>query len=259
MSLCFMRRYKLIIAYDGTMYHGWQIQNNKPTIAQTLQDTFAQVFSERVTIVGVSRTDAGVHAHGQLATFTTDNNNFSNLDLSKIKYAWNNLLPPDIVITELSEVPVSFNPFYNIDYKIYCYYFFIQRPSPFVSRYGWQIRSGICLQKLKTALSVFVGTHNFQAFVTGDDRGDDTVRSIDSIDLEYDEQICAYKIIIKGPKFLRHMIRRIVGASIEVALRSDLSVNCLQLMLENHTLSRTLVSAPARGLVLHKIIYKIKD
>jgi tRNA pseudouridine38-40 synthase len=249
-----MYRYKLIVAYDGTGYHGWQVQNDKKTIAQTLQDTFARIFSQQIVVVGVSRTDAGVHAHGQVATFVTD----KPFDRTRMKYAWNNLLPASMAIVALEPVPITYNPFYDIAYKTYWYYIFVERPSPFVSRYGWHIRTGICLKKLNQALQFFVGTHDFRSFATDDTRGEDTIRSIDSIDVEYDQQMRAYKIIIVGQKFLRHMIRRIVGAAVEVALRPELSVERVQNMLNNQHMS-TLVSAPPHGLVLHNIVYHSKD
>lgn len=248
-----MHRYQLIIAYDGTGYCGWQVQKDKPTIAQTLQDTFAHIFSTPITIIGVSRTDAGVHAQGQIATFTT---NRIIADPDKIKYAWNNLLPGSILIKQLEMVPLTYNQFNNIAHKAYWYHLFLQKPSPLVSRYGWHVRSGISMEKLHQALQVFVGTHDYRLFVTDDDREDDTIRTIDRIDIVYDHEKNAYKIIVIGPKFLRHMIRRIIGASVEVALRADLSVDCLTMMLTHHTITRTLVSAPAHGLMLHSIVYK---
>ncbi|HEV2601165.1 MAG TPA: tRNA pseudouridine(38-40) synthase TruA [Candidatus Babeliales bacterium] len=244
-------RYKIVVAYDGTGYFGWQIQNNKPTIAHALQSAFFKVFATSVSVIGVSRTDAGVHAQGQVATFTTER----AIDIATIKFAWNNVLPAGITIVDVEQVSLCYNPFANIAYKIYCYYLFVERPLPFVSRYGWLVRSSFVPEKCAYALQQFVGTYNFKQFTTDDDRGQDTIRTIDSIDFEFDAVMGAYKITIKGPKFLRHMIRRVVGAAVEIASRSDLSVDCLKRMLHGVTLPQSLVSAPAQGLLLQSIVY----
>ena len=162
-----MKKYKIIVSYDGTDYYGWQMQPDQPSIQQTLQDTFAAIFDRKISILGASRTDAGVHALGQVATFKTD------VTVSEIKmmYAWNNSLPDDIVIRSLEEVYEHFHSQYDVAQKTYWYHFTFERPVPFLQRYGWHVLYPVDLEKLQQCLAVFVGTHDFRSFATGEDMG----------------------------------------------------------------------------------------
>ena len=111
------------------------------------------------------------------------------------------------------------------------------------------------LEKLEEALQVFVGTHDFRSFSTGDARGDDTVRTINSITLTHVKKFNAYRIEIKGPKFLHHMNRRIVGASFDVASRNQLPVSYLREVLAQRNPSQNLTNAPAKGLMLYTVAF----
>jgi len=248
-----MQRYKIIVAYDGTDYCGWQRQKCVPSVAQRLEDTFKIVFDKKISIAGVSRTDAGVHALGQVASFQTD----IAIDPNKLFFAWNNMLPSDIVIRKLEPVGVDFSVHKNVVQKTYHYHFFTQRPLPFVQRYGWFYRYPVDMQKLEKVLRVFVGTHDFRSFCTGDER-EDTVRIIETIYLEHYKRYNAYRVVVKGPKFLRYMVRRIVGAAIEVASREHLSISGLQAVLDKKDPEHTLPNAPAKGLMLYKVAYENK-
>ena len=245
-----MKKYKIIVAYDGTDYCGWQKQKCVPSVAQRLEDTFNIVFEKPISLVGVSRTDAGVHALGQVASFRSD----FQIEQEKMFFAWNNMLPPEIVIRSLECIPHDYNIHQHVKQKTYYYHFFTKRPLPFVQRYGWYYRYPIDIEKLKKTLQVFVGTHDFRSFCTGDEH-EDTVRTIDSISLEYFSKFDAYRITVKGPRFLRYMIRRIVGAAIEVASRDAMLVDYLQEVLQEKDPEQTLPNAPAKGLLLYKITY----
>jgi len=268
-----MNTYKLVIAYDGTNYFGWQELPEKPSVATALNKAFAKVFKSEIKVLGASRTDAGVHALGQVARIKTD------LDIApdKLKWAWNNALPADITIRSLEVVDDSFNPFCNVEQKIYHYHFFTERPLPFTQRYGYFYPYKIDFDILKKALQFFVGTHDFCAFKSSEDMRENTVRTIESIALDYVPRYKAYRITVKGQKFLRHMIRRIVGASLAVASSSapssaksfgghgkataDRSKNghtleSLQKIMDSCNPRHTLPNAPAQGLMLYKIIYK---
>lgn len=239
----------MVIAYDGTDYFGWQVQNGVPSVAQTLQDTFYEVFNRRISILGASRTDGGVHALGQTATFTTD----LIITPEKMKHAWTNVLSSDIVIRSLCEVPQEYNLHNAVNSKTYFYHFFLQRPLPTLQRYGWFYRFPIDLAKMQRCLNIFVGTHDFRSFCTGTDMGEDTVRRIDAAELEYLSRYKAYRVAITGPKFMRYMIRRIVGACLEVASRSTLSEHDILKILQAKNPQHTLPNAPAKGLMLYKI------
>jgi len=245
-----MNRYKLTIAYDGTDYYGWQVQPDAKTVAGVLQKCFYKTFQTPGTLVGASRTDSGVHALGQIAECRTD----TNIPISKLLSAWNNSLPNDILIRSIQPAEDDFRLFKNVDYKIYYYHFFLKRPLPFVHRYGTFYRYEIDTVKLVKALQVFVGTHDFRSFCTGNERSN-TIRTINSIKLEHFKRYGVYRIAIKGPSFLRYMIRRIVGAALEVSSK-DLPLELLPDALEKKDPRQLLPTAPAQGLLLKKIVYK---
>lgn len=247
-----MKMYKLTIAYDGSDYSGWQTQDHKPSVAGTLNQAFKNVFKHEMRILGASRTDAGVHALGQIARIKTD----LAIPAEKLKWAWNNALPMDIMIRSLELVDDSFNPFYNVEQKIYYYHFFIERPLPFIQRYGYFYPYKINFELLTKALNLFVGTHNFASFRSSEDTRENTIRTIDAINLEYIPRYKAYRITVKGQKFLRHMIRRIVGASLSVASKDTDALSFLKKVMDACNPAHTLPNAPAQGLMLYKIIYK---
>jgi tRNA pseudouridine38-40 synthase len=243
-------RYKCIIAYDGTDFYGWQVQAGHKTIVGVLQDTFKEVFGKNIIIVGASRTDAGVHALGQTAAFSTD----LRIKPDDLRDAWQNLLPESILIRTIEKVPLDWNPRKNVTQKTYHYHFFQERPLPMTARYGYYYRYPVKLEKLKKALSIFVGTHDFRSFCTGDEY-ENTGRTIDVLDVEFVSELKGYRITIKGPGFLRYMIRRIVGACLEVASRDTLNLVELQKALDVKNPLQLLPTAPAQGLMLYEIEY----
>lgn len=247
-----MKTYKLIIAYEGTDYYGWQDQPEKPSVAGALNKAFSTVFKSEMRILGASRTDAGVHAMGQIARIKTD----LAISPDKLKWAWNNSLPLDIKIRSLTLIDETFNPFCEVTQKIYYYHFFIERPTPFIQRYGYYFPYKINFDLLKQAFNYFVGTHDFCSFKSSEDTRENTIRTIDSIELEYCTRYKMYRIIVKGQKFLRHMIRRIVGASLSIASNKDYDLEFLHKVMQACNPRHTLPNAPAKGLMLYKIIYK---
>ena len=251
-----MTRYKAIIAYDGTDYAGWQVQPDRIAVANVLQNRFQEVFEQPIKLLAASRTDAGVHAVGQVACFDTD----LALSPEKIADVWNNRLPADVVIRSLEKVPDDFHPRYAQSQKTYWYTLFLEPPLPFVQRYGYFYHYPLDLEKLKKAVSIFVGTYDFRSFCTGDEK-ENTVRTIDSISLEpvsleLFKQCQGYRIIFKGPRFLRFMIRRIIGACLHVALHDFLSIDSLQKVLDEKDPNHPLPNAPAKGLLLYEINYE---
>lgn len=244
--------YKLTIAYDGTDFHGWQEQDSHlPTIVSTLRTSFAYAFQQELQfLVGSSRTDTGVHALGQVARIKIP---FS-IEPDQLMNVWNRVLPNSISITNIEPIDASFHPQHNVVNKTYWYHLFDRRPLPFVARYGWFYDRRIDMNRLKQALSIFVGTHDFRSFVTGDDR-DSTIRTINSIDIEWAPEFGAHRIIVQGPSFLRYMIRRIVGASVQIATSKKIPVNSLEQILQSKNPRQDLLTAPAQGLILKSIKY----
>src|SRR5947207_191941 len=197
------KTYKLIVAYDGSAYAGWQVQQGKPSIAETMNHTFKRVFKKDIKVLGASRTDAGVHALGQVVRVKTD----LAISPEKLRWAWNNSLPEDIMIRSLEQEKDDFNPFCNVQQKVYYYHFFLERPSPFLQRYGYYHVYPTDINMLAKALQTFVGTHDFCSFRSSEDTRIDTIRTIDAIHLEHFKRYNVYRITVKGQKFLRHMIR----------------------------------------------------
>lgn len=246
------KTYKLVVAYDGTDYFGWQAQTHKPSVAHALDHAFKTVFKHDMKVLGASRTDAGVHALGQVVRIKTD----LPVPAQTLQWAWNNALPGDVVIRSLELIDDSFNPFCSVMQKTYYYHFFLNRPLPFLQRYGHYHPYKINIKLLQDALQFFVGTHDFASFRCSEDTRTDTVRTIDFIGLEYIRRYKVYRIIVKGQKFLRHMIRRMVGASLAIASRPGLSVIDLKKVMDAKNPAHTLPNAPAKGLLLYKIAYK---
>lgn len=248
-----MFKYTIVIAYDGTNYHGWQEQKDLMTVTQVLQDTFAYVFKKSIKILGASRTDAGVHAQGQVAQFKTD----LPLDTATMLRVWNAILPGDIIIRSLDLSIADFHPLYNVVRKTYHYHIFLKKPSPFVQRYGWFYSSRVDIDKLTSALQSFVGTHDFTSFCSIDAPDPDKIRTIDQISVEYVESWNAYRITVVAQKFLRYMIRRMVGAALKVATTPDMSIHYIRDVLQAKNPMNTLPTAAAKGLTLHSIEYAV--
>ena len=131
-----MITYKIVIAYDGTDFYGWQIQPDRLSVTNVLVNTFFTVFGRSIKITGASRTDAGVHALGQVASFSTD----LNIDPKRMAHAWTGLLPTSILIRKIEVVKQTFNPRAFVKQKTYYYHFFLRRPLPFIYPYGYFIQ-----------------------------------------------------------------------------------------------------------------------
>lgn len=240
-----MHKYKIKISYDGTNYYGWQTQPNKATITGILENRFKSVFKQDIKIEGASRTDRGVHAMGQVAQFETD----LKIDKQLLISILNNSLPRDILIRKIEEIDNSFHVRHNISLKTYYYHIFIERPSVFYSRYGYYYPE-LNLDLLKEKLQIFIGHHDFRSFCTGYEK-ENTCRNIESIELKFIKKIDAYRIIFKSTGFLRHMVRRIVGACID----NKYMVPEIKSIMEVKNNNQRIVTAPAHGLLLYKIDY----
>ena len=156
-----MRKIKLLLEYDGTAYQGWQVQKNGDTIQGVLENGILKITGEHSRVIGASRTDAGVHALGQVAAFRTE----SMLDPETIKKALNALLPQDIRILNASEVGDSFHPRKGADRKTYFYIIANQSDSSaFLYRYAWMVRQPLDIKSMKEASQVLIGKHNFSSF-----------------------------------------------------------------------------------------------
>lgn len=245
-----MYYYKLTIAYTGTQYHGWQEQSGVPTIVGVMQERFKATFDHDCTLVGASRTDAGVHALGQVAKLGTA----LDLEPDALKRVLNAHLPTDIALRAVERCDEHFNPQYPVHKKIYYYHVTAERPSPFVAPYCFYYRFGFDRVKLEHALQLFVGTHDFRSFCTGNDH-DSTVRTVSRIEVKFMKRFNGCRIIIEGPGFLRYMIRRMVGAALVIAADTERSVDEIPAALAAKNPAQHFLTASAQGLLLRKIIY----
>jgi tRNA pseudouridine38-40 synthase len=243
-------RYVLLISYDGTDYHGWQFQQHCQSVSGRMREAFHDAFKRDAALLGASRTDAGVHALGQVAHVDAD----LDLDATVLMKAWNGRLPRDIIIRDLVKSTQDFHALKNVQEKVYHYHFFLERPLPFIARYGMVCKIPVEREKLEAALQVFVGTHDFRSFCTGDEQ-ETTIRTIDSIELIYLKRFKTFRIEVRGKSFLRYMIRRIVGAALDCAMRPTQTVADIQFALEEKNPQQQLPTAPPEGLLLRKITY----
>jgi tRNA pseudouridine38-40 synthase len=247
-----MNRYKVVIAYDGTDFHGWQIQPFDITVVSTLQKSFIRAFSKTVSIVGASRTDAGVHALGQVAVCRTD----LNLDPTSICEAWNHRLPKSILVRSVEKVDDSFHIFADVVQKTYLYHLFYRRPLPFIARYGWlwKFIDKVDFEKFDRALQCFVGEHDFRSFCKNE-CNESTIRKVDFITMRKFSRYGVVQISVKGKGFLRYQIRRMIGAALDVA-SEDYSVDVIVYHIKNPSDQQKFTKAKASGLCLRKIIYR---
>lgn len=249
LSLGHVGRYKIVIAYKGTNFCGWQAQKNDCSISSALENAFKNVFNATIKLMGASRTDAGVHAYGQVAVFTT----YLTISPETMLRAWNNILGDDITIRSLEPIDEHFHPRYDVVQKTYWYHIFLERPLPFYKPYGIYSAHPIDFDILKEALTLFEGTHDFRSFCSNKD-GKSTVRTVDQLSLTYDTQMQAYRIVVKARGFLHHMVRRMVGAALYAARIQ--SLEAVQHALAHPNAEQKLPNAPAQGLMLAHIAYK---
>lgn len=248
-----MKQYTLVIAYDGTGYHGWQEQRDLVTISSVLQSTFCKVFGTDVGLVGASRTDAGVHALGQVARATVPAS--LNVDAATLLRAWNASLPCDIHIRSLEPMQPNFHPQKKVLDKLYQYHIFTKRPLPMVARYGYHYTYKWSLEVCTLALQQFVGVHDFWSFCTEENPDANTICSMKRIFVEPMPHFNVVRISFVGDRFLYYMIRRMVGAALTIATFKNRSIEEISCALKTRSDRRLFVTAPPQGLVLRKIRY----
>lgn len=206
-----MKRVKLTVAYDGTNYHGWQIQPNGNTIEEELNRHLSELLKEEIKVTGASRTDAGVHALGNVAVFDTK----AKMPAEKISYALNTRLPADIRIQDSSEVAADFHPRFCDTVKTYEYRILNRRfPDPTKRLYSFFYYYPLDVQRMKEGAAYLVGEHDFRAFCTMKPELENTVRTIYSLDVEKTGDMIVLRVT--GSGFLYNMVRIITGTLIRV-------------------------------------------
>ncbi|NWF52527.1 MAG: tRNA pseudouridine(38-40) synthase TruA [Nitrospirae bacterium] len=255
-----MKKIKLLLEYDGTEYHGWQIQKNGLTIQGIIEDRLKKITGAKTKLIAASRTDAGAHALGQVVTFFTE----SCLDNEKIKKAINALLPKDIRVIDASEVNSTFHPRFDAKKKTYFYIISNQREiSAFLYRYSWLVPHPLKIVYIRKASKVLIGKHDFSSFKGSGSNTKNNIREIFSISIKKLEEIEFMSVSIKGnfikisieaDGFLRHMARNIVGTLVEIG-KGRISVLDMEKILKSCDRRLAGPTAPANGLFLERIIY----
>ena len=247
-----MRRIRATLSYDGTDFHGWQVQPGLATIQGTLEKTLAEIEGAPVQVAGSGRTDAGVHALGQVAAFSLAN----PIPLPNLRMAMNRLLPRDIRVLDLAEVAIDFHPRYQAVAKTYEYR--ILRAAicpPFERRYVHHHAYPLEEDRMIEFAPLLEGEHDFSAFAASDDRdelGRSNVRRIWSSRCERAGDRLIYRV--RGSGFLKHMVRNIVGVLLEVG-KGNLTLADIEVRLKPGCTIPAGPSAPARGLFLVGVEY----
>ena len=248
-----MYKFKITISYDGTRYGGWQVQPNAISIQASVQNVLQTVLRAPISVTGSGRTDAGVHALGQVAHFTIL---FLPDSLQKLLYSLNCILPEDIRIVSIEAVDAHFHARYSAKAKIYHYYLHTDRYiDPFKRLYRTHIRHKIDPEKLRSALNLFVGTHDFTSFANQATEGSaakNPIKTITRIDLK--EEPGGYRIEFEGEGFLYKMVRNLVGAALEVA-SGKMSLEEIPLLFSAKDRRLAPKTAPPQGLFLYKVMY----
>ena len=245
-----MKRVKLIVAYDGTNYCGWQIQPNGITIEQVLNENLSKLLGEEIPVTGASRTDSGVHSMGNVAIFDTE----TRMPADKISFALNQRLPEDIVVQDSCEVPSDWHPRYqeNIS-KTYEYHIYNAAvPNPLKTRYCTFVSFPMDVEAMRAGAKYLVGEHDFVSFCNIRTNTQDTVRTVYDLIIEKkDDEIV---LRVTGNGFLYNMVRIIAGVLIRVG-RGFYAPEKVKEILDAKVHTSEGATAPPNGLVLMKIDY----
>ncbi len=244
-----MRQIRLIVEYDGTTLCGWQRQLNGPTVQGHLEDALATLLTHPAAVTGASRTDAGVHASGQVACFRTER----TIPLHGIRRGLNSMLPDSIAIREATEVPEDFHPRHSATGKHYRYTIFV-RPdrSPLVRERAWHHPDPLDHDAMAAAAALLVGEHDFAAFRAAGCAAKTTVRTLSAIELSAPPDLLV--VDVRGNAFLRNMVRILVGTLVDVG-SGRLEVAQVAEILASKDRVRAGVTAPAHGLELVEVRY----
>jgi tRNA pseudouridine38-40 synthase len=241
---------KLILAYDGTLYHGWQRQKNRVTIQGVVEKKIEIMVGEPVKLIASGRTDAGVHAITQICNFVTR----SKIRPQDLKRGLNSLLPDDIFVRDSEYVPLEFHARYRVKSKTYEYRILNREgPDLFRRHYVWHIRVPLNAEEMAKCLTVLTGRHDFSAFRSSGSGNLDPVRTVLRAELNGPED-GMLKLVIEAEGFLRHMVRNIVGTVVDAGL-GKIDVSGFKEILESKDRQMAGIKAPPQGLFLMNVEY----
>jgi tRNA pseudouridine38-40 synthase len=244
-----VRNIRLVVEYDGTGLHGWQRQLNGATVQQHLEEGLAQLLTHEVKVVGASRTDAGVHARGQVALFRTER----TIPLHGVRRGLNSKLPPQIAVREASEVDDAFHPRFSATSKHYRYTLLTRADrSPLWRDRAWHFSDPIDLEAMRTGAAHLIGQHDFAAFRASGCAAKTTTRRVDEITITATPELLT--VDVRGNAFLRNMVRIIVGTLAEVGT-GDRPPSQVAEILASHERTLAGLTAPPQGLELMEVRY----
>lgn len=244
-----MRTLKLVLAYDGSAYHGFQKQKNAVTVQGVVEAMLTQICGERIVIAGSGRTDAGVHALAQTVSFTTQ----GRIPCANLVRAASGMLPQDIVLLSAEEQPEGFHARFSACWKTYQYRILTAaQADPFRTRYTWRLAEPLSLPLLNEAAALLIGTHDFSAFRSAGSVDSDPVKTIYAAGWEQQGSELVFRI--SGDGFLYHMVRNLVWTQVQVGLgrRSVASVAAELAARRCEFLNEP---APPQGLYLEQVGY----
>lgn len=241
-----MRRIKLVVAYDGSAYCGFQVQKNGPTIEGELNRVLSELFGEEIKVIGASRTDSGVHAYCNVAVFDTE----ARMPAEKMIYAINQRLPEDIRVQSSEEVAADFHPRHTDSRKTYEYRIYNTHvQNPMKRHYALWDYHNLQVEKMKEAATYLVGEHDFKSFCSVDTTVESTVRTIYQLDVEQKGEDIVIRVCGNG--FLYNMVRIIAGTLLEVG-KGKIAPNEVENILKALDRQAAGPTAPAHGLTLVK-------
>lgn len=248
-----MHNYKLLIAYEGTFYSGWQVQKNSLSIQALLEKYLSIILRTSIHIVGSGRTDAGVHALGQVAHFKTT----TSFDFSRLLASLNGLLPKDIRVLSIEEVSLDFHARYSAIGKVYHYYLHVSPvKDPFNRFYAYKVPHLVLLDTLKQAAMLFIGTHDFTSFANEAKTGSaakNAVRSLKRLSISQQEEYICLELEADG--FLYKMVRNIVGTLLDICA-GRIALEKIPAIFQAKDRKLAGRAAPAHGLTLAKVYYE---
>lgn len=243
------RKLKLTLAYDGTAYHGFQRQANALTIQQVLEERLARIFAQPLKISGAARTDAGVHAYGQVISFASS----GSIPTERIVPAARSVLPDDIVVTTAEEVEAAFHARFAATSKIYLYRLYCRTvPDPFLRNYAWRLADRPDVAAMDGAVQLIVGRHDFSAFRAAGGAPMSPVRTIFAASCRQTGEMIEFSF--HGSGFLYHMVRNLVGTLVDVGF-GRLTVADFAAVLASRDRGRAGITAPPQGLYLKEVYY----
>jgi tRNA pseudouridine38-40 synthase len=244
-----MRNLRILIEYDGTDFHGWQSQPGLRTVQGCLEEAVAAMTGEKVSIRGAGRTDAGVHANGQVATFTLA----ARIPESGLLRGLNSHLPPDIALLDVREAPPELDARFSARGKVYRYQIWNHLVrSPLHARTSWHIRSVLDMTAMRAAARALCGEHDFRAFRASDCERRTTVRVVRRLDLE--RQGALLVVEVEATAFLKNMVRILVGTLVDLG-RGQITADAIDRMLRTGDRTAGGVTAPPQGLTLLRVMY----